>query len=99
MSLAGGTRLQHYEIVGPLGAGGMGEVYRAVDTKLRREVALKSLPEGFARDASRWARFEREAHLLASLNPPNIAAIYGVDQADGIRFLGLELVEGPTLPD
>jgi serine/threonine protein kinase len=77
MPLGDGTRLEHYEIVEPLGAGGMGEVYRAVDTKLRREVAIKILPAKFASDPSRLARFEREAHLLASLNHPNIAAIYG----------------------
>src|SRR5262249_25276927 len=94
-----GTRLEHYEIIGPLGAGGMGEVYRAVDTKLGREVALKILPPKFADDSSRLARFEREAHVLASLNHPNIAAIYGLEHVDGIRFLVLELVEGPTLSE
>jgi serine/threonine protein kinase/Tol biopolymer transport system component len=99
MALTDGTRLEHYEIVGPLGAGGMGEVYRAVDTKLRREVALKILPPKFAADPSRLARFEREAHLLAQLNHPNIAAIYGLENADGIRFLVLELVEGQTLSE
>jgi Tol biopolymer transport system component len=99
MPLADGTRLEHYEIVEPLGAGGMGEVYRAVDTKLRREVAIKILPPKFANDPSRLARFEREAHLLASLNHPNIAAIYGLEHIDGIRFLVLELVEGPTLSE
>src|SRR5271169_1373496 len=99
MSLADGTRLEHYEIVEPLGAGGMGEVYRAVDTKLRREVAIKILPPKFASDPSRLARFDREAHLLASLNHPNIAAIYGLEHIDGIRFLVLELVEGPTLSE
>src|SRR5215471_3891690 len=99
MALSVGTRLEHYEILGPLGAGGMGEVYRAVDSKLRREVALKVLPPKFAADPSRLARFEREAHLLASLNHPNIASIYGLEQADGIRFLVLELVEGQTLAE
>jgi serine/threonine protein kinase len=99
MSLKDGTRLQHYEIVEPLGSGGMGEVYRAVDTKLRREIAVKILPERFASDPSRLNRFEREAHLLASLNHPNIAAIYGVEHVDGVRFLVLELVEGPTLAE
>ena len=99
MPLADGTRLEHYEIIGMLGAGGMGEVYRAVDNKLRREVALKILPPKFASDPSRLARFEREAHLLASLNHPNIAAIYGLEHADGIRFLVLELVEGLTLAE
>ena len=97
MSLAAGTRLEHYEILEALGAGGMGEVYRAVDTKLRREVAIKVLPPAFANDASRLARFEREAHLLAALNHPHIAAIYGLEHSNGIHFLVLELVEGPTL--
>lgn len=99
MSLTAGTRLEHYEILDPLGAGGMGEVYRAVDTKLRREVAIKILPAKFASDPSRLARFEREAHVLASLNHPNIAAIYGLEHVDDIRFLVLELVEGPTLAE
>ena len=99
MALKEGTRLEHYEILAPLGAGGMGEVYRALDGKLRREVALKILPPKFAADPSRLARFEREAHLLAQLNHPNIAAIYGLEHADGIRFLVLELVEGPSLAD
>ena len=99
MALKEGARLEHYEILAPLGAGGMGEVYRAVDSKLRREVALKILPPKFAADPSRLARFEREAHLLAQLNHPNIAAIYGLEHADGIRFLVLELVEGPSLAD
>jgi Tol biopolymer transport system component len=99
MPLTDGTRLEHYEILDALGAGGMGEVYRALDTKLRREVALKILPPKFAADPSRLARFEREAHLLAQLNHPNIAAIYGLENADGIRFLVLELVEGQTLSE
>src|SRR5215472_4837807 len=99
MALSVGTRLEHYEIIGPLGAGGMGEAYRALDTKLRREVALKILPPRFATDPSRLARFEREAHLLASLNHANIAAIYGLEHANGIRFLVLELVEGATLSE
>src|SRR5580658_3226184 len=99
MSLVAGMRLEHYEILDPLGAGGMGEVYRAVDTKLRREVAIKILPAKFASDLSRLARFEREAHVLAALNHPNIAAIYGLEHVDGIRFLVLELVEGPTLSE
>jgi hypothetical protein len=99
MSLTAGMRLEHYEILDPLGAGGMGEVYRAVDTKLRREVAIKILPAKFASEPSRLARFEREAHVLAALNHPNIAAIYGLEHVDRIRFLVLELVEGPTLAD
>ena len=94
-----GTKLGHYEILSALGKGGMGEVWRARDTKLGREVAIKTLPEEFAKDADRLARFEREAKLLASLNHPNIAAIYGLEEHEGIRFLVLELVEGPTLGD
>ena len=94
-----GTKLAHYEILSPLGKGGMGEVWRARDTKLGREVAIKTLPEEFAKDADRLARFEREARLLASLNHPNIAAIHGFDQDNGIHFLVLELVEGDTLAD
>src|ERR1700687_4316547 len=90
MPLSAGTRLGPYEVVSPLGAGGMGEVYRARDTKLKREVALKVLPEAFARDPERMARFQREAELLASLNHPNIATIHGVED----RALVMELVEG-----
>ena len=89
--------LGHYRILDKLGAGGMGEVFRALDTKLGREVAIKVLPEAFARDPERLARFEREARVLASLNHPNIAAIYGFDQAEGLHFLVLELVPGPNL--
>jgi eukaryotic-like serine/threonine-protein kinase len=81
MSLAAGTKLGAYEILSPLGAGGMGEVYRARDTKLGREVALKVLPHAFAADADRMARFQREAQVLASLNHPNIAAIYGLEDS------------------
>jgi Tol biopolymer transport system component len=92
-----GTRLGAYEIVARLGAGGMGEVYRAKDTKLGREVAIKVLPPDVARDAERLGRFRREAQLLASLNHPNIAAIYGLDEADDKLFLVLELVEGEDL--
>ena len=87
-----GTKLGHYEIGTLLGKGGMGEVWRARDTKLGREVAVKTLPEEFAKDADRLARFEREAKLLASLNHPNIAAIYGLEEHEGTRFLVLELV-------
>jgi len=94
-----GTRLGHYEILGPLGAGGMGEVYRARDETLDREVAIKVLPADFASDQDRLARFEREAKLLASLNHANIAAIYGFQNADGVRFIAMELVEGETLAD
>ena len=99
MTLVLGTRLGPYEIVAPLGAGGMGEVYRARDTKLDRDVAIKVLPELFISDAERVARFQREAKTLAALNHPHIAAIYGVEDRDGVRALVLELVEGPTLAD
>ncbi|MGD1098308.1 MAG: serine/threonine-protein kinase [Bryobacteraceae bacterium] len=97
MPLSHGTRLGPYEIIAPLGAGGMGEVYRARDTKLKREVALKVLPESFASDPQRMARFQREAEVLASLNHPNIAQIYGVAESDNVRALVMELVEGETL--
>ena len=99
MSLSFGRRLGPYEIGAPIGSGGMGEVYRAHDTKLDRDVAIKVLPEEFAADKERLARFEREAKLLASLNHPNIAAIYGLEDSDGVRALVLELVEGPTLAE
>src|SRR5262245_45215986 len=92
-----GTRLGVYEIVTSLGAGGMGEVYRARDTRLGREVALKVLPEAFARDADRLARFEREARTVAALNHPGIVTLYTVEQDQGIRFLTMELVEGERL--
>src|ERR1700694_628020 len=92
MSLAPGTRLGSYEILALIGAGGMGEVYRARDTKLKRDVALKVLPEAFAHDPERMARFQREAEVLASLNHPNIAHIYGVEE----RALVMELVEGQS---
>ncbi len=95
MPLAPGTRLGPYEIGSPIGKGGMGEVYRARDTKLDREVAIKVLPEEFAKDKERLARFEREAKLLASLNHPNIASIYGLEESDGVKALVLELVEDP----
>src|ERR1700737_235432 len=97
MALTSGTRLGSYEILAPLGAGGMGEVYRASDTKLKREVALKVLPEEFARDPQRMARFEREAQILAALSHPNIAVIYGLQESGGGRALVMELVEGSTL--
>jgi len=97
--LNSGTKLGSYEVVAPIGAGGMGEVYRARDSKLGRQVALKVLPEEFARDTNRMARFEREAKLLASLNHPNIATIHGLEDSGGIRALVMELVEGPTLAD
>ena len=96
MPLSAGTRLGPYEILARIGAGGMGEVYRAKDTKLKRDVALKVLPAAFARDPERMARFQREAEVLASLNHTNIAAIYGVEHADGIQALVMELVEGSS---
>jgi serine/threonine protein kinase len=94
-----GTRLGPYEIQAAIGAGGMGEVYRARDTRLQRDVAIKVLPEAFASDIQRMARFEREAKLLASLNYPNIASIYGLEESGSTRALVMELVEGPTLAD
>jgi eukaryotic-like serine/threonine-protein kinase len=99
MALTSGTRLGPYEILAAIGAGGMGEVYRARDAKLGRDVALKALPEVFARNAERMARFEREAKVLASLNHPNIASIYGLEDSGNTRALVMELVEGPTLAD
>jgi len=113
MALQPGNRLGPYEILAAIGAGGMGEVYRARDAKLGRDVALKVLPEAFARDTERLARFQREAKALASLNHPNICTIYEVDEAngrhfiarvppessiaDGTDYLGMECVEGETL--
>src|SRR5215813_9725762 len=94
-----GTKLAHYEITSHLGSGGMGDVYQATDTKLGRSVAVKFLPEAFARDADRVARFEREARVLASLNHPNIAAIYGLEDSNGRKFLVMELVPGETLAE
>src|SRR5262245_14156919 len=97
MSIAAGTRVGAYEIVSPIGAGGMGEVYRATDTNLGREVAIKVLPEVFAQDPERVARFEREAKTLASLNHPNIAIIHGLEKSRGSYALVMELVEGEDL--
>ena len=99
MALNSGKRLGPYEILSPLGAGGMGEVYRARDSKLNRDVALKVLPEGLARDRDRMARFQREAQVLAALNHPNIATIYGLEESNGNCALAMELVEGPTLAE
>jgi Tol biopolymer transport system component len=99
MTLATGTRIGVYEIVGAIGAGGMGEVYRARDTRLDRSVAIKILPELFMQDPERLARFEREAKTLAALNHPNIATIHGFEEANGIQALVMELIEGPTLAD
>ncbi|HEX9723463.1 MAG TPA: protein kinase, partial [Vicinamibacteria bacterium] len=91
--------IAHYKIAEKIGQGGMGEVYRATDTKLNRSVAVKVLPESFARDPDRMARFSREAQVLASLNHPNIAAIHGLEEAGGKRALVMELVEGETLQE
>ena len=104
MSLTSGSRLGPYEITAQIGVGGMGEVYRATDTKLKREVAFKVLPAALASDPDRLARFQREAEVLASLNHPNIAAIYGLEEGPAeaghyVRALVMELVEGPTLAD
>ena len=94
-----GQTLSHYHVTAALGAGGMGEVYRATDTNLNREVAIKVLPPEVVEDPERLGRFKREAHLLAALNHPNIAAIYGLEEADGKPFLALELVEGEELKE
>ena len=99
MSLTPGTTLGVYEVLSAIGAGGMGEVYKARDTKLDREVALKILPDAFVNDAERLARFQREAKVLASLNHPNIAAIHGLEESGDSPALVLEYVEGPTLQD
>src|SRR5262249_5945526 len=97
MSLTRGSHLGPYEVSTPLGAGGMGEVWRARDSRLQREVAIKTLPPAFADDQTRMARFLREAQVLAQLSHPNIAAIYGLEEVDGSRALVMELVEGQTL--
>src|SRR5262252_2470019 len=99
MALAIGTRIGPYEVVGTLGAGGMGEVYRGRDARLGRDVALKVLPAHFAADSERMSRFQREAQTLASLNHPHIAALYGLEEFGGVRALVMELVEGPTLDE
>jgi len=99
MPLSPGTRFGHHEILSSLGAGGMGEVYRASDTRLKRQVAIKILPPAVAQDPARLARFQREAEILASLNHPHIAAIYGLEEANGVSALVMELVDGPTLAD
>jgi serine/threonine protein kinase len=99
MALAAGTRLGPYEVTASIGAGGMGEVYRAIDKDLKRAVAIKVLPESVSADAERLARFQREAEVLASLNHPHIAAIYGVERSAGTIALVMELVDGPTLAD
>ena len=99
MALNIGSRLRHYDVTALLGEGGMGQVWQATDTQLNRDVALKILPDAFASDPDRLARFTREAQILASLNHPNIAAIYGIEESERTRALVLELVEGPTLAD
>src|SRR5262245_44473010 len=99
MPIPAGTRIGAYEVIDSLGAGGMGEVYRARDSRLDRDVAIKILPETFAHDPERLARFEREAKTLAALNHPHVASIYGVEEFAGTRALILELVDGPTLAD
>ncbi|MCH9034453.1 MAG: protein kinase, partial [Planctomycetes bacterium] len=97
MALETGTRLGPYEILSPLGAGGMGEVYRAKDTKLDREVAIKVLPPDVASNLDRHQRFEREAKTVAALNHPNIVTIFGIEESSGHRYIAMELVEGATL--
>ena len=99
MPLQPGTSLGPYTVTAKIGQGGMGEVYQARDTKRDRDVALKVLPEAFTSDPDRLARFEREAKVLASLNHPNIGSIYGLEEAEGVKALVLELIEGPTLID
>jgi eukaryotic-like serine/threonine-protein kinase len=99
MAIQSGTHLGPYEITSAIGAGGMGEVYRAPDSKLNRDVALKVLPQAFARDAYRMARFQREAKVLASLNHPNIATIHGLEDSGSARALVIELVAGMVCDD
>src|SRR5512143_35888 len=99
MPLVTGSRLGVYAILDPLGAGGMGEVYRALDTRLGREVAVKALPAQFSRDPARLSRFEREARMLAALNHPAVAAIYGLEDLEGTSFIVMELVPGQTLSE
>jgi serine/threonine protein kinase len=99
MSIAKGTRFGPYEIGALIGVGGMGEVYRATDTNLKRDVALKVLPESFVTDAARLARLQREAELLAALNHTNVAHIYGLERRDGRTALVMELIEGPNLAE
>src|ERR1700684_3124668 len=99
MALAAGTHLGSYEVLSAIGAGGMGEVYQAHDTKLGRDVAVKVLPEAFAHDPERLSRFQPEAKMLAALNHPNIATIYGLEQSGGTSYLVMELVSGETLAE
>src|SRR5262249_39527366 len=97
MPITPGTRLGPYDILAPLGKGGMGEVWRARDPRLGREIAVKVLPAAVAQDADRLARFEREARAVAALNHPNLVTLHTIEEADGVRFLTLELVEGESL--
>src|SRR6266851_1622745 len=99
MTIPSGTRLGSYEVASLIGAGGMGEVYQAHDTKLARDVAIKVLPEAFAHDSERLSRFQREARMLAALNHANIATIYGLEQSSGVTYLVMELVPGETLAE
>jgi len=99
LALTTGSRIGVYEIAAQIGEGGMGQVYRATDTRLKRQVAIKILPAALAADSDRLARFQREAEVLASLNHPNIAHLYGVEKSSGTLALVMELVEGPTLAD
>src|SRR5262245_39083320 len=99
MTLPAGTKIGHYEIRSKIGEGGMGEVYLAKDIRLDRQVAIKALPEHLSSDADRLARFQREAKILASLNHPNIAAIHGLEEANGQQYLVLEYIEGETLDE
>src|SRR2546427_8779983 len=99
MAIATGTHLGPYEILAPLGAGGMGEVYRARDTRLGREVAVKILPEVFARDAERMRRFEQEARAVAALNHPNVLSVFDTGTEDGVPYLVSELLQGESLRD
>ena len=99
MALANGTRLGPYEIIAPLGAGGMGEVYRARDTRLDRIVAIKILPPHFADDAMRRQRFEREAKVISSLNHPNICTLHDIGRQDGVDFIVMEFLEGQSLAE
>src|SRR6202140_4869938 len=99
MAIPSGTKFGSYEVLAQIGAGGMGEVYQAHDTKLERDVAIKVLPEAFAHDPERLARFQREAKMLAQLNHPNIATIYGLEHSDGTHYLVMELVPGENLAE
>jgi serine/threonine protein kinase len=99
MALTAGTKLNSYEVLAQIGAGGIGEVYQAHDTKLGGDVAIKVLPEAFAHDADRLSRFQREANKLASLSHPNSATIHGLEHYDGVRYFVMEMVSGETLQE